>query len=98
MGYFVKIDSSTTKKYEMVGENNFKNILGFLNHMTFHKTSYLGKDFVKEVYYDTPEHLLNKSGIILSRFEEGRNVFFRVENTAFLSKVLNKMEREIFVH
>lgn len=98
MGYFVKINTEITKKYELVGEGNFKNLLGFIGSLRFHKISYLGSDIAKEVYYDTPEHLLNKSGIVLSKFEEGTNAFFKVENTAFMSKVLDKIGKEVFVH
>ena len=42
--------------------------------------------------------MLSRSGIVLSRFEEGKNIFFKVENTAFLSKVLNKLEKEVYIH
>lgn len=98
MGYSVKINSVTTKKYEAVSVTAFKNFLGFAHGLKFQKMSKIGRDFAKETYYDTPAHLLNKSGIVLSKFEEGKNVFFKVENASFLSKVLNKMEKEIFVH
>lgn len=98
MGYFVKINTEITKKYELVGEGDFKNLLGFIGSLRFHKISYLGSDVAKEVYYDTPEHLLNKSGVVLSKFEEGTNAFFKVENTAFMSKVLDKIGKEVFIH
>ena len=98
MGYFVKIDSNITRKYEEVGSSSFKNLLGFLNALHFQKTTYIGKDIAKETFFDTPEHLLARGGIILSKFEEGNNVLFKVENTAFLSKVLNKLEKEVYIH
>ncbi len=98
MGYFVKINSETTKKYEAVSPKAFKNFLGFARGLKFQRLSRLGKDYAKETYYDTPAHLLNKSGIVLSRFEEGNSVFFKVENTSYLSKVLNKLSKEVFVH
>lgn len=98
MGYFVKINSETTKKYEAVSDTAFKNFLGFAKGLKFQKLSKLGKDVAVETYYDTPAHLLNKSGIVLSKFEEGNNVFFKVENTSYLSKVLNKLTKEVFVH
>lgn len=98
MGYFVKINNDTTKKYEAVSSTAFKNFLRFARGLKFQKVSRLGKDVVTETYYDTPAHLLNKSGIILSKFEEGNNIFFKVENTSYLSKVLNKIHKEVFVH
>ena len=98
MGYFVKINSALTRKYDEVGSKSFKNLLGFLKYLKFQKTDYIGKDVVKETYYDTPEHLLNKAGIVLSKFEESSNILFKVENTAFLSKVLNKLEKEVYIH
>lgn len=98
MGYFVKINSKTTKKYEKAGTTSFKNLHGFLKSLRFQKTSYLGKEVLKETYYDTPEHLLSRSGIVLSKFDEGKNIFFKVENAAFLSKMLNRLEKEIFIH
>ena len=98
MGCFVKIKSDTTKKYEAVSNTGFKNFLAFARRLKFQKLSYLGKDIAIETYYDTPAHLLNKSGIVLSRFAEGNNIFFKVENTTYLSKVLNKLQKEVFVH
>lgn len=98
MGYFVKINNDTTKKYEAVSGSAFKNFLGFAKGFKFQKLTRVGSDIAKETYYDTPAHLLNKSGIVLSKFEEGKNVFFKVENASFLSKVLNKLEKEVFVH
>ena len=98
MSYFVKINSKITRKYEEAGIAGFKNLRGFLKSLRFQKTLYLGSEVVKETYYDTPDHLLSRSGIVLSKFEEGKNIFFKVENTAFLSKVLNKLEKEVFVH
>ena len=98
MGYFVKINTDTTKKYEAVSDTAFKNFLNFAKHLKFQKITRIGSDAVKETYYDTPAHLLNKSGIVLSRFQEGSNVFFKVENASFMSKVLNKLQKEVFVH
>lgn len=98
MGYFVKVGSETTRKYEMVGESSFKGLLFYLKEMQFHKTTYDGKDIAVETYFDTPENLLAKSGIVLSKFDEENNHFIKVENTAFLSKILNKLKKEVFVH
>lgn len=98
MGYFVKINNDTKRTYEAVAPNAFKNFLMFANGLKFNKVTFLETDRVKETYYDTPAHLLNKSGIILSKFVEGSNAFFKVENTTFLSKMLNKLTKEVFVH
>lgn len=98
MGYSVKINSDTTKTYEAVSATAFKNFLEFAKGMAFQKLTKLGNVVAKETYYDTPNHLLNKSGVVLSKFQEGDITFFKVENAAFLSKVLNKLEKEVFVH
>ncbi|MBE7075325.1 MAG: hypothetical protein E7376_05045 [Clostridiales bacterium] len=98
MGYYVKINNETTKKYEAVDKNSFKNFLDFAKGLKFQRLNFVDGDTCKETYYDTPGHLLNRSGIILSRFEEGSNVFFKVETATSLSKVLNKLDKEVFVH
>lgn len=98
MGYYVKINSDNTRKYEAVSPTAFKNFLGFAKSLKFKKLSKLGSDVAIETYYDTPTHLLNKSGIILSKFQEGNNLFFKVEKTTHLSKMLNKLTKEAFVH
>lgn len=98
MGYYVKINSDNTKKYEAVSPTAFKNFLGFARSLKFKKLSKLGSDVAIETYYDTPNHLLNKSGIVLSRFQEGNNIFFKVEKTTHLSKILNNLTKEVFVH
>ena len=98
MGYYVRVNNKTTKKYEAVDEKAFKNFLAFARGLKFQKLNYVDGDNCKETYYDTPAHLLTKSGIILSRFEEGSNVFFKVETATSLSKILNKLNKEVFVH
>ena len=98
MGHFVKVNDETIKKYESVSDTGFKNFLGFTKHLKFQKTVHIGSDTAKETYYDTPSHLLNKSGVVVSRFQEGSNVFFKVENASFMSKVLSRLQKEVFVH
>ena len=98
MGYFVKVDNNTTKHYEAVSETAFKNFLQFCKHLQFQKVVKLGKDVARETYYDTQAHLLNKSGIVLSKFQEGTNCFFKVENASFMSKVLTRLQKQVFVH
>ena len=91
MGYYVRVNNKTTKKYEAVDEKAFKNFLAFARGLKFQKLNYVDGDNCKETYYDTPAHLLTKSGIILSRFEEGSNVFFKVETATSLSKILKSI-------
>ena len=98
MGHFVKVNNDTIKKYESVSETGFKNFLAFAKHLKFQKLTHIGGDNAKETYYDTPAHLLNKSGVVVSRFQEGNNVFFKVENASFMSKVLSRLQKEVFVH
>ncbi len=98
MGYYVKVNNTTTKKYEAIDDGAFKNFLNFASSLKFQKVNYLNSDYCKETYFDTPAHLLSKAGVILSRFEEGNSVFFKVETTASLSKILNKLNKEVFVH
>lgn len=98
MGYFVKVDTNTTRHYEAVSQTASKHFLDFCKHLKFQKVVRLGKDVARETYYDTPAHLLNKSGIVLSKFQEGNNCFFKVENASFMSNVLKKLQKEVFVH
>lgn len=98
MGYNVKINSETTVKYEAVDKKAFKEFLSFTNSLKFQKLNFVDNDLCKETYFDTPAHLLSRSGIILSRFEAGSSVFFKVETASSLSKVLNKLNKEVFVH
>ena len=98
MGYYVKINNETTKKYEAVSDNAFKNFLNYARGLKFQKLNFVDGDTCHETYYATPAHLLSRSGIILSRFEEGNNVVLKVETATSLSKVLNKLDKEVFVH
>lgn len=98
MGYSVEVNSKTTRQYEAVSENAHKNFLNFAKYLKFQKLVYLGKDKAEEVYFDTPSHLLNTAGIVLSKFKEGSNNFFKVEKTTFLSNMLNKLNKDVFVH
>ncbi|MBE7082805.1 MAG: hypothetical protein E7378_03950 [Clostridiales bacterium] len=98
MGYFVKIDTDTKRYYEAVNEKAFSNFLKFARGLRFHKVNFVDGDTCKETYFDTPNHLLNKAGVIVSRFAEGNNVFFKVENAAFMSKILNSLTKQVYVH
>lgn len=98
MGYFVKIDTETTKKYEAISPSAFKNFLAFAKGLRFQKLTKIGNSVVKETYYDTPANLLYKSGIVLSKFQEGSTNFFKVENSSRMSKILNKIHKEVFIH
>jgi len=98
MGYQIRINNALTKKYEAVNSVAFSKFLAFAQGLKFQKLYYLGKDTCTETYYDTANHLLNHTGIILSRVKENDNIFFKVEGTSSLSEVLNKIGKEVFVH
>lgn len=99
MGYFVKINDNLTKHYEAQDTKDaFKNFLSFAYGLKFHKINYVSDGYCKEIYFDTQNHLLNSSGIILSRFQEANNVFFKVENTTELAKKINIKDKKIYVH
>lgn len=96
MGYYVSVNNENKIKYQAIDNTAFKNFLAFANHLQFKKLMFIGNDLCHVTYYDNPNHLLNKAGVVVSRFEEGSNIFFRVENTTFLSKLLKN--KKVFVH
>ena len=89
MGYYVRVNNKTTKKYEAVDEKAFKNFLAFARGLKFQKLNYVDGDNCKETYYDTPAHLLTKSGIILSRFEEGITSLYTTPFSVDLENIIN---------
>lgn len=98
MGKFVRKQEIGTVKYEAVTKNSFSKVLKLTSVLRFYKFASIGGVQTSETFYDTPADLLFKSGIILSRVQEGNRVYFKVEQSAYFSKKFKHSSTKIFVH
>lgn len=98
MGKFVQKQQLGTVKYEAVTKNSFGKVLKLTSILRFYKFAAVGGVQTSETFYDTPADLLFKSGLILSRVQEGNRVYFKVEQSAYFSKKFKHSSTKIFVH
>ena len=98
MGKFVNKKSQGLVKYEAVIKNSFDKVLHLDNIMKFYKFQPVGPVKASETFYDTPTDMLAKAGVVLSKIQEGDRVFFKVEQSAYLSNAFRHSTSKIFVH
>lgn len=96
MGYFVNVNTKAYRTYQILDKLGYEQFFNVFRHLKYYKYENIGMESVKETYYDTPNDMLLKSGILLSKIEEGNRCFIRVENKAYDDA--NISDRQIFVH
>ncbi len=95
MGKFVELNSKDIVKYEALTEKPFDKVFALENILKFYKFRYCGQIHTSEIFYDTPNDILYKAGIILSKIQEEDRVFFKVAQMS-QSKVLQS--QRVFAH
>jgi hypothetical protein len=82
VGKFVEIRNDDFMKYEALVDKPFGKVVQLDRVLPFYKLSPEGAIRCSEVFYDTPNDLLLKAGITLSKIQEDDQVFFKVcQNT-----------------
>ena len=95
MGKFVELKNDDVVKYEALTTKPFGKVFALQNILKFYKFAFAGTVKSSEIFYDTPNDLLYKAGVVLSRVQEGDRVFFKVAPSASLSKIATQ---KIFSH
>lgn len=96
MGKFVTIDNSNIVKYEAITDKPFGQILALEHILKFYKFQFFGVTKTSEVFFDTPNDLLNKAGVTLSKIQENDRAFFKVCQMTLDNKV--KSTQRLFSH
>lgn len=98
MGTFIHIKTKGTKNYIAVSENPFGKVLALEKKLSLHRFSFLKKYRMTEIFYDTPNALLSKAGIVISKTISPEKSFFKVERQTVSLKQLSRLKETIFVH
>ena len=91
MGKFVELQNYDVVKYEALTDKPFRKILALEHILKFYKFQYFGPVKSSETFYDTPNDILYKAGIVLSRIQEDDRVFFKVGQASTLKAKTQKV-------
>ncbi len=91
MGKFVELQKYDIVKYEALTDKPFAKILSLENKLKFYRFQFVGPVRASETFYDTPNDILYKAGIVLSRIQEDDRVFFKVEQVSSLKSKTQKV-------
>lgn len=98
MGEFVAKYNWNRKHYITITKKAFNKLLSFNNNLRAYTIRPIGKGFNTITYYDTPENLLQRTGILFYKTSENGKYYFKLEKLSFLPKAFKKSDEQIFVH
>lgn len=88
---------SGIKIYDMITEKADNKLLAITGKLGIDKFVFESKNRWGLVFYDTPDNLLTKTGILLYRAIENDKHFLKIEKLSFLPSVSRLRKTEIFV-
>ena len=95
MGKFVEINKKDIVKYQALTDKPFGKIMALEQYLKFYKFQPCGNIKFSEVFYDTPNDMLTKTGILLSRVQEDDKVYFKV---APMKTIKSAPTSKVFAH
>lgn len=98
MGKFLTVDNSNVVKYEALTNKPFGQVLALEQKLNFIKFQFGGQTRCVEVFYDTPNDILYKAGVILSRIQEGDNAYFKICQVPSNRKLKLSNTQKVFSH
>ena len=96
MGKFVELVNTDVVKYEALTSKPFDKVFALEGILKFYKFQFFGPVKSSETFYDTPNDLLYKAGIVLSRVQEDDRVFFKVAQA--VNNNLKTSTQKVFSH
>ena len=96
MGRFVELLNNDVVKYDALTSKPFGKVFRLEKILKFYKFQFFGTVKSSEVFYDTPNDLLYKAGVVLSRVQEDNRVFFKVAQAA--NSNLKTNTQKVFSH
>ena len=95
MGKFIELKNDDVVKYEALVNKPFERVFELQKILKFCRFAFSGTVKSSEIFYDTPNDLLYKAGVVLSRIQEGDRVFFKVAPAASFTTINTQ---KIFSH
>ncbi len=95
MGNFVVLNNSLNKRYLAIDKKCFANLFACEQKLKFYSFKQVGSVRACEVYFDTPNNLLENAGLSVCKISEGNNHFFKVEQ---IKKTSSLIKNKVFVH
>lgn len=96
MAGLTNMKQKSTKIYDLLTKNSEKKVMMLNNKLGVDKFVFLSKNKWQITYYDTPDNLLTKTGILLYRTYENGKYFFKIEKLSFLPSVYRLRKNEYF--
>lgn len=85
------------KIYDMITDNGEKKLLSITHKLGIDRFAYESKNKWNMTFYDTPDNLLTKTGVLLYRTVENDKHYFKIEKLAFLPTVARLRKSEMFM-
>ena len=85
------------KIYDMITDNGEKKLLSITHKLGIDRFAYEAKNKWNMTFYDTPDNLLTKTGVLLYRTVENDKHYFKIEKLAFLPTIARLRKSEIFM-
>lgn len=98
MGKFVNKDFLDSKLYDMVDEDGFKKLLGMGKILKFENISFNSSGTSSETFFDTPQDMLAKTGVLLSKVQEKGKTYIKIQKQSFVPQTFRTIEDTIYVH
>lgn len=98
MGEFVAKYNWNRKHYIAITKHAFKKLLYFGSNLKAYTLRHVGRNVSTISYYDTPENLLQRTGILFYKTFENGKYYFKLEKLSFIPKAFKKTDDQIFVH
>ena len=97
MEFIKEKETEIIKHYDVILGQVERKILSLTKQLNINSFSYEGKHRYKTTYYDTPENLLTKAGILMYKTWEKGSYYIKIDRLSIVSShLLNK--KEVFQH
>ncbi len=98
MGSFIAKHKSDRKHYATLTKKAFKKLLFVCSTLRAYNIKSSSRTMSTISYYDTPENLLKRTGILLYKTFENGKYYFKIERLSFIPKSFRQTDEQIFVH
>ena len=98
MGEFIRKDTETVQHFDTITNKAFRKLIALGGSLKSYIFKPIGRSTSMIIYYDTPENLLKRAGILLYKTFERGKYYFKLEKLSFLPKAFKVSGEEIFVH
>lgn len=84
--------------FDIITDKAESKLLSISNKLKIDKFVYEGKAKSEMIFYDTPDSLLTKTGILLYRTNENNEHFFKIEKLNFLPNISKLQKESLYEH